>query len=179
MTILKQKRSYFGRVIRSKDSVEMSRLLEEQKEAEGEEDSVRREESSHNWRRRYWAGQTGGRLHIKSPGVVRDLIDSMMAKPELVHIKLCRLDVLHFVIEDCRRLANGCTSKCGWCYFAIYYISGFNNMQYEYYRTCFGTCMHMWRFGCMLYDRPLGDATAHEQKWMSHIKRRSDSARIY
>ena len=31
---------------------------------------------------------------------------------ELVYIELCHLDELHFVIEECRHLANGCTAKC-------------------------------------------------------------------
>ena len=32
---------------------------------------------------------------------------------EVVYIELRHLDVLHFVIEECRLLANGCTAKCG------------------------------------------------------------------
>ena len=31
---------------------------------------------------------------------------------ELAYTERHHLDVLHFVIEECRHLANGCTAKC-------------------------------------------------------------------
>ena len=59
-------------------------------------------------------------------------------------------------------------------------MSGSNNMRYKYDRICFSMCMHsLWHFGCMLCNRLLGDATVHETKWTSHVKRRNDSAHIY
>ena len=39
--------------------------------------------------------------------------------------------------------------------------------------------MHrLWRFGCKLCKRSLGDSIVHESKWTSHVKRRNDSAHI-
>ena len=32
---------------------------------------------------------------------------------QLVYVELRHLDIRHFVNEECRRLSNGCTAKCG------------------------------------------------------------------
>ena len=39
--------------------------------------------------------------------------DNLYVTPELVYIEIRHLDVLHFVTEECNRLANSCTAKCG------------------------------------------------------------------
>ena len=59
---------------------------------------------------------------------------------ELVYIELRHLEVPHFVIEESRHLAKGCTAKsdCISLMFANYRMSGRNNMRYKYYRICFG-----------------------------------------
>ena len=50
-------------------------------------------------------------------------------------IELRHLDVRHFVIEECRHLANGCTAKCDciglmlFCYVSYVWDSGPNNMR--------------------------------------------------
>ena len=45
-----------------------------------------------------------------------------------------------------------------WYYFAICHVSGRNNMWYKYYGICFSICMQcLWRFGCKLCNRALGD----------------------
>ena len=65
------------------------------------------------------------------------------AGAQLVYIELHRLDLLHFVIEECRHLANCSTAKCG-CIGLIlfrYLVSGRNNMRYKYYRIYFGNNM--------------------------------------
>ena len=78
---------------------------------------------------------------------------------ELVYIELCHFDVLHFVIEECRHLANGCTAKCvciGLMLFRYLSYVKHTNFRHKYYRICFGIC-------ALLCNRSLDDATVHEK----------------
>ena len=65
---------------------------------------------------------------------------SMVA--ELVYIEIHHMDVLHFVIEKCRHLANGCTAKCDFIGLMLFrslsYIICLVAMRYKYYGICFG-----------------------------------------
>ena len=52
-------------------------------------------------------------------------------KSELLYIDLRHLNVLHFVIEECRHLANGRTAKCAGLFgvfFVVFDISERNNV---------------------------------------------------
>ena len=73
---------------------------------------------------------------------------------QLLYNQLSHLDPRHFVIIECRHLANGCVLKCGCIGFDVIsqsIMSGHNNMLYKYYRNCSGICMQrLWRFGCKL-----------------------------
>ena len=91
-------------------------------------------------------------------------------------MELRHLDVRNFLIEECRRLANGCTTKCGCIGLML-----FRNL------SCLGAILcdintigfiskSLFRFGCKLCNRSLG---VHETKRMSHVKRESAVARSY
>ena len=92
---------------------------------------------------------------------------------QLLYEQLRHMDIRHFVILECRHLANGCVLKCGciglmlFCNLSI--MSGHNNMLYKYYRNCSGICMQ--RLQVM---QPL--ANVHEIKWTPHVKWESDVA---
>ena len=54
-------------------------------------------------------------------------------------IELGHVDVSHFVIEQCRRVVNGCTVMCGCIGLILFrYVSGRNNMRYQKYIIVFG-----------------------------------------
>ena len=86
------------------------------------------------------------------------------------------MDIRHFVILECRHLANGCVLKCGCIGLML-----FRNL------TCLGTIICYINtigivpaYACNVCDalvqvmQPL--ANVHETKWTPHVKRESDIA---
>ena len=72
-------------------------------------------------------------------------------QPQLLYEQLRHMDIRHFVILECRHLANGCVLKCGCIGLMLFrnLSCRHNNMLYKYYRNCSGICMQrLWRFGC-------------------------------
>ena len=70
------------------------------------------------------------------------------------------MDIRHFVILECRHLANGCILTCGCIGLML-----FRNL------SCLGTIiMTLW----LQVMQPL--ANVHETKWTPHVKRESDVA---
>ena len=68
----------------------------------------------------------------------------MYFSAQLLYNQLSHLDTRHFVIIECRHLANGLRIKMWLHRFDVISQSimpGHNNMLYKYYRNCSGICM--------------------------------------
>ena len=96
--------------------------------------------------------------------------------PQLLYEQLSHMDICHFVILECRHLANGCVLKCGCIGLML-----FRNL------SCLGTIICYINtigivpaYACYFCDallqvmQPL--ANVHEPKWTPHVKRESDVA---
>ena len=82
------------------------------------------------------------------------------------------MDIRHFVILECRHLANGCVLKCGCIGLML-----FRNLSYLGTILCYiNTIGIVPAYACNVCDVMQPLPNVHETKWMPHVKRDSDVA---
>ena len=90
----------------------------------------------------------------------------------LLYEQLRHLDTRHFVILECRHLANGCVLKCGCIGLML-----FHNLSCLDTIICYiNTVGIVPEYACTVCDALVN---VHETKWTPHVNRESDVAQSY
>ena len=95
---------------------------------------------------------------------------------QLLYNQLSHLDTRHFMIIECRHLANGCVLKCGCIGLMLFHNLSCLDTIICYINTI-GIVRHMHATFVTLWlqvVQPL--ANVHETNWTPHVKRETDVA---
>ena len=117
------------------------------------------------------------KLLEKLPALESDVIPTTSwRKPQLLYNQLSHLDNHHFVIIECRHLANGCVLQCGCIGLML-----FHNLSCLDTIICYiNTIGIVPAYACNVWlpvVQPL--ANVQEAKWTPHVKREIDVAQSY
>ena len=99
-----------------------------------------------------------------------------LVNSQLLYKQLSHLGTRHFVIIECRHLANGCVLKCGFIGLMLFHKLSCLDTIICYINTIGivpATFVTLWWH----VVQPL--ANVHETKWTPHVKRETDVAQSY